>query len=309
MVSRLKILITGASGLLGSKLAKIAVKNGHKVYSGYNKNRPMSGIPAKFDISDEEAVNKEFEKIKPEAVVHAAALTDVDKCEIEKKFAWSVNVKGTENIAEATKEHEAFLVYISTDYVFDGDKGMYKENDECNPINHYGLTKLEGEKRIIELMDKWCIARPSVIYGSIPAAGKVNFALWLLERLRKGERVDIVIDQWVSPTLNTSLSEMLLETLEKMLTGIFHLAGATRVSRFEMCELIAETFELDVSPIEPVRMDEIPWETNRPRDSSLDISKARNILHNKPLEINNALKEFRAELDYRRETIDREDDR
>ena len=192
-----------------------------------------------------------FRAIKPDVVVHAASLTDVDKCETNKELAWKINVEGTKNIVEAAHVAGSFLIYISTDYVFSGEKGLYKENDKPDPINYYGVTKLKAEE-IVQTQAEYFIARPSVIYGSTPAAGKVNFALWLIETLRKGERVKIVTDQWNTPTLNTNLAEMTLEVVERRLTGIYHLCGATRVSRLEFATSIANAFRLDPGLIDPV---------------------------------------------------------
>lgn len=294
----MKLLITGASGLLGSKLSELARIRKCKVYAAYNQHKPVNGIPIKFDVSNRNAVEKAFGKIKPEAVVHAAALTNVDKCESEKELAWKINVEGTKTIAESCKKHHAFLVYISTDYVFDGEKGMYSEKDEPAPINYYGLTKLKGEESIKNLTNEYCIARSSVIYGSIPAIGKINFALWLLHKLKRRERVKIVTDQWNSPTSNTNLANMVLEVLEEKLTGTFHLAGATRLSRYEFSQLLAKNFSLDMNLITPVSSKDIPWIAKRPKDSSLDIDKAYQKFKNKPLKIHEALEKMEKEIEY-----------
>ena len=211
---------------------------------------PVCGNFVKFDVSNKELVDEAFRRVKPDVVVHAATLTDVDKCELNKELAWKINVEGTRNIVEAAKNAGSFLIYISTDYVFNGEKGNYTELDKPDPINYYGVTKLAAEE-LVKTQDEYLIGRPSVIYGSTPAAGKVNFALWLIETLRKGEHVKIVTDQWNTPTLNTNLAEMTLEAAERRLTGIFHLCGATRVSRFEFAQLIAETFDLRQNPHRP----------------------------------------------------------
>ncbi len=144
-----------------------------------------------LNILDSKAEQQTLAKIKPDAVVHAAALTDVDKCELEKELAWKTNVEATENLVQLCRKRGVFLVYVSTDYVFDGEKGMYKETDNPAPINNYGLTKLKGEEAV-QALDNHCIARGSVIYGSTPATGKINFALWLLDKLKKKEEVKIV---------------------------------------------------------------------------------------------------------------------
>ena len=289
----MKLLITGASGLFGSKLCEVAARKNYDVYSAYNQHEPLHGTPVQFDVSNKNAVEKIFRKINPEVVVHAAALTNVDKCETQKELAWKINVEGTENIAESCKEHQAFLIYISTDYVFDGENGMFKETDKPSPINYYGLTKLKGEEHVKNLLDNYCIGRASVIYGSIPATGKINFALWLLNKLKRREKVTIVTDQWNSPTLNTNLANMIREVLERKLCGVFHLAGATRISRYEFAKLLAETFSLDKNHITPVSSKEIKWIARRPKDSSLNVNEAYQTLKNKPLRIHEALENMK----------------
>ncbi len=288
----MKIFITGGSGLLGSKVAEIALEKGYEVYSGYNSHKPEFGEPVKFDLADPDSVVKAIDDVKPEVIIHSAALTDVDKCETEKDLAYKINVEGTKIVAKMAKKLGAFMVYISTDYVFDGEKGMYKEDDETNPVNYYGYTKLLGEK----YCQDFCIARTCVIYGAKPASGKINFALWLIDKLEKNESVKIVTDQFITPTLNTNLAEMVLECAERELKGIFHLAGATRVSRFEFAKEIAKEFGLNDGLIMPAKMDEINWIAKRPRDSSLDTTKAQDILDEKPYELKKALKMLKEEM-------------
>lgn len=272
------------------------MKEHYKVYSAYNKHKPLHGVPIQFDVSDTITVEKIFEQMKPEAVVHTAAMTNVDKCELEKRLAWKINVEGTVNIAKACKKHSSFLIYISTDYVFNGAKGLYRETDETVPINYYGLTKLKAEEAVKNLTDQYCIARASVIYGSTPAIGKINFALWLLNRLKRKEKVKIVTDQWNSPTLNTSLANMILEVLEKRATGIFHLAGATRLSRYVFAKYIAETFHLEKNLLIPISFKELYWVAKRPEDSSLNVDKAHQTLRSKPMKIHLALEKMKKEM-------------
>lgn len=292
----MKLLVTGASGLLGLKLTQLATKKDYTVFSAYNQNNPREGIPLKFDITNQTSTEGVFEKTKPDLVVHAAALTNVDKCETQKELAWRVNVQGTENIAKLCRKHQTYLVYISTDYVFDGEKGNYIETDMPSPINHYGTTKLEAEQRVQRLVKDHCIARTSVIYGSTPATGKTNFALWLIDKLRKEEKVRIVTNQTNSPTLNTNLAKMTLEILTRRLTGIYHLAGATFLSRYDYAKTLAETFNLKTELIEPATSKDIAWIAARPKNSSLNVSKATQTLKTKPLEIIKALMKLREEL-------------
>jgi dTDP-4-dehydrorhamnose reductase len=254
----LRLLITGASGLYGSRLAQLALAKNFEVYSSDIQSLTVYGTFVKLDISERAQVVEAFKNIKPDVVVHAASLTDVDKCELNKALAWKVNVDGTKNIVESTEKTGSFLIYISTDYVFSGEKGCYVESDACDPANYYGLTKLLAEE-IVQTQTEYFIARPSVIYGSTPAAGKVNFALWLIETLRKRERVKIITDQWNTPTLNTNLAEMTLEVIERRLTGTYHLSGATRVSRVEFAEQIADEFGLDKGLIDSVSSSDFTW--------------------------------------------------
>ena len=292
----MKVLITGASGLYGSKLSQIIEKK-CEVYSGYNKDKPTYGNAVQFDISDKNRVENVFKKVNPDVVVHAASLTDVDKCETSKALAWKINVEGTRNTVEATKACDAFLFYVSTDYVFNGEKGNYVETDKPDPINYYGLTKLKAEQLVETVTEEYCIARTSVIYGAKPAAGKTNFALWLLNKLRQKETVKIVVDQWNSPTLNTNLAEMTWEIIQRGMTGVYHLAGATRISRYDFAKLIAQTFNLDTSLIKPVISASFSWAANRPRDSSLEIAKAHRMLKGKPLKVGQSLERLKKETE------------
>jgi dTDP-4-dehydrorhamnose reductase len=247
-------------------------------------------------LSRLENITEVFNSIKPEIVVHAGAISNVDKCEENKELAWTINVEGTKHIAELSRKHKAFLIFVSTDYVFSGKKGMYTETDETKPINYYGKTKLEAEKIVRDLMSEWCIARPSVIYGSVPAAGKINFALWVLEKLRNCEKINIITDQIISPTFNTNLAEMILEVAQRRLTGIYHLSGATPLNRYDFACLLAETFQLDKNLIKPAKSEEMNWNAKRPKNTSLNVEKASRTLSKKPLKIEYALNKLKEEI-------------
>lgn len=276
---------------MGSKVAEIAQARGDEIFSGYAHNLPEYGRAVKFDLLDENGISELVGKIEPEVIIHSAALTDVDRCEREKELAYQMNVEGTRAIATAAEKAGSFLIYISTDYVFDGNRGMYREDDRTNPVSYYGYSKLLGEK-----FCRGCIARTCVIYGSRPASGKVNFALWLLNSLKSGKPVGVVTDQFITPTLNTNLARMVLEAAERRLTGIYHLAGATRISRYDYALELAREFDLDESLILPSRMEDLMWAAKRPIDSSLDTSKARAELMEKPFPLNEALRTLRAEI-------------
>ncbi len=293
----MKLLITGASGLYGSKLAELAIARQYKVFSIHSQHEAPYGVPVKLDVTDKEKVDTEIRKLAPDVVVHAASMTDVDKCELNKEVAWKINVDGTLNVAKAAEACGAFLLYVSTDYVFDGEKGCYKESDQTSPISYYAYTKLKAEEHIKNTVSKFCIARPSVIYGATPAAGKVNFALWVLNKLKAKETVKVFVDQWNSPTLNSSLAEMTLEAAERRLAGIYHLSGASRISRFDFALTLAKTFGLDESLLDPTHMKDLTFPAKRPKDSSLNTSKAVQTLKNKPLKIEFAMEKLKVELD------------
>lgn len=293
-VVRLRLLVTGASGLLGYKMTQLALEKRYDSYSAYKEHTVAIGSPVKLDLTNREEVLKIISELKPDAIAHTAAYTDVDGCEINRDLAWKVNAEATRNIAVASADTDTHLIYVSTDYIFDGEKGLYTEEDSPNPISHYGYSKLKGEQFVKEQAGKWCIARTSVIYGW-GSKRKENFATWLINRLRRAEEVKILSDQYVSPTLNTNLAEMLIEIAERKITGTLNTAGATRVSRYEFALRLAEKFNLNKDLIKPVEMDAMSWKAKRPRDSSLNISKALTLLNQKPLELDQSLKMMREE--------------
>ena len=292
----MKLLITGASGLYGSKLAQLAESKGNQVYSVHNQHTTNHGIPVQIDLSNKAKTQNEIKKIDPDVIVHAATMTDVDKCELNRELAWKINVDGTDAVAKAAKLCNAFLLYISTDYIFDGEKGFYKETDLPSPLSYYGYTKLKAEEHVKSTVDDYSIARTSVIYGAQPAAGKINFALWVLNKLKKKEQTNVFVDQWNSPTLNTSLAEMTLEVAGQKLNGTYHLSGATRISRLDFAKTLAKTFELDVSLLIPSTLKDFAFPAKRPKDSSLDTTKASQILKNKPLTIDQAVEMLKKEI-------------
>lgn len=289
----MRIFITGGSGLAGSKLAEMALARGEQVYSGYAHNQPPYGREVKFDLLDANGIRDIIERMRPDVIVHSAALTDVDRCEREKDLAYKINVEGTRAIAEAARKAGSYLVYISTDYVFDGQRGLYREEEETNPVSYYGLSKLLGEQFCL---NQGCIARTCVIYGSRPASGKVNFALWLLNALKSGKEARVVTDQFITPTLNSNLAAMVLEAADRHLSGIYHLSGASRVSRYDFACELARAFDLDRQLIIPSQMSDIGWLANRPMDSSLDTSKAHRTLKNRPLNLYESLQVLRDEI-------------
>ncbi|MGB9729845.1 MAG: dTDP-4-dehydrorhamnose reductase [Thermoprotei archaeon] len=292
-----RLLVVGGSGLLGSKVMDVAARRGFVVYSSYFSHKTDFSGGLKLDVTDFSMVKDIIRRVNPDVVIHASAVTDVDLCEKNRELAYKVNVLGTGNVVKACESIGAYLVYISTDYVFSGDKGFYKEDDEPNPINYYGYTKLEGERLVMSSNLKYLIVRTSVIYGAKPAAGKINFALWIIEKLKNNEYVKVLTDQFISPTLNTNLAEMILEAVEKDLNGVYHMAGDERVSRYDFALKIAEIFNLNPKLVIKASMNDMNWIAKRPKDSSLNVEKTKSILNTKPLKLDEAIKKLKLEVE------------
>jgi len=239
----MKFLVTGSAGLVGRQVVKDLVEQGETVYSAFHKLQPEKGIPTQMDLSSDDKIKQVIDKANLDAIIHLAAVTDVDFCEKEKELAMKINCHATEIIAKQAAKQKSFFVYVSTDYVFDGEKGMKKESDPTNPVDFYGKSKLEGEKAVMNLASSWCIARTSTPYGIHPK--KKSFPVWVSENLHKNKEINVVIDQFTSPTYVPNLSRMLIEVAKRQLVGILHLAGATRISRYEMAEIVADKLNLD----------------------------------------------------------------
>lgn len=283
-----RLLIIG-SGLLGNCFAEMAV-NTFVTFATYNEHPlDLKGCKSYYlNITNKADVTTLVQKLKPDYIIHTAALTDVDHCERDKRLAWNINVEGTRHISEISRKISAKLVYISTDYVFDGYGGMYKENDSTNPIDYYGATKLGGENLAKDLKD-CIIVRPSVLYGWNPM--KLNFVTWVIQELKRGNAINVVNDQFNSPTLADNLVELILELIEKEENGIFHASGSERISRLDFAIRIAEIFGLNKDLIKPITSDQLNWTAKRPMDSSLDVSKISRIA--KPLDVEGSLTRMR----------------
>jgi dTDP-4-dehydrorhamnose reductase len=286
--------VTGASGLLGSRIVELA--KSHHVIIPLHSTNPVQSNSLKIDITNANEVLNSFNRFKPTMVIHTASETNVDKCETEKEHAWKTNVEGTRNIAEACRKVNARLVAISTDYVFDGEKGWYTEEDKPNPISYYGLTKLEGEKQVINHCKNYAILRTSVLYGWHP--WKQNFVTWVISKLKQQQEITVVEDHYNTPTLADNLAEIAVEVAEKDLQGIYHASGNERISRYKFAEQIAGTFGLNSDLIKPVKMSEVTaWTAKRPRDSSLDTGKIRKQLKTKQLNITEGLNKMKEEAE------------
>ena len=290
----MKFLVTGSAGLVGSQVVKDLTKQNHTVYSCYHDEKPSHGTSIQLDITDQDKIIQILQEIKPDRIIHLAAMTNVDQCETQQELAILLNAKSTEILAKQAAKQNAFFVYVSTDYVFDGIKGMKKEDDSTNPLGFYGKSKLEGEFTLNKLASSWCIARTSTPFGIHHK--KKSFPLWVQESLEAKKEIPVLVDQFTSPTYVPNLSKMLIEVATRQITGILHLSGATRISRYELAELVADKLSLDKKFLIQTNTDEMNWKAQRPRDSSFDVSLATEILNEKPQEIEHSLILFIDEL-------------
>jgi len=290
----MKFLVTGSAGLVGSQIVKDLTKQNHTVYSCYHDEKPLHGTLLQLDLTDQNKIIQTIQETKPDRIIHLAAMTDVELCETEKELATLLNAKATETIAKQAAKQQAFFVYVSTDYIFDGITGMKKEDDPTNPLGVYGKSKLEGELALNKLASNWCIARTSTPFGI--HYKKKSFPLWVKENLEAKKEIPVLVDQFTSPTFVPNLSKMLIEVATRQITGIIHLAGATRISRYSLAELIAEKFSLDKKLLIPAKINEMDWKAQRPKDSSLDVTFVTEILNEKPQKIEQSLELFFSEF-------------
>jgi dTDP-4-dehydrorhamnose reductase len=291
----LKVLVTGGSSTPGFRITQEFAKAGYRVTAQYNEHE-IPGIEdverVKVDFRDCSKLVDFINSVKPDIIIHTAALGDVDKCESDRELAWKVNVDTTLILVKEALKYKAYFLYLSTDYVFDGERGSYSEEDIPNPINYYGLTKLIAENIVRSALSRYSIVRTSHIYGF--GMGRINFARAVVESLSKGQKVRALVDQWLSPTLNTLLAKAVRELVEMEYTGVIHVAGE-RVSRYDFAKAIARKFGFNEGLIESITMKDIQFKARRPRDSSLDVSKARRLLKTDFYTLENSLNIFYSE--------------
>jgi len=288
-----RILVIGAGGLLGSTLMSLGKD---EMFGTYN-TRPIEGSNLfQLDATKRQNAFKLVEKIKPDLVIDTHSITNVDYCETHPEEAWSVNVEGTKNIAEACKTFGAKMIFISTDYVFDGKKTTgYTEKDKPKPLNYYAKTKLIGEK-ILEALDvDYIIARTAVLYGH-GGIGKISFPLWVVDKLKKKETINVVIDQYNNPTYVKNLAETLLLLYKKDARGLFHITGPECISRYDFAKLTAKTFGLDESLIKQTRTPEINQVARRPEKLNMSNEKLRRVSKANLVGINEGLQALKEQM-------------
>lgn len=253
----MKVLVTGAKGMLGREAVR-----------AFSKRHETIGLShGDLEITDLKGVISLFRKEAPDLVIHTAAYTDVDGCEKDGEKAFKVNGLGTRNVAIGCAETGATMVYISTDYVFDGRKGSpYTELDRPAPINTYGLSKLMGEEFIRGLMSRYYIVRTSWLFGK----GGRNFVDAILARAREGKPLEVVDDQVGTPTYTVDLAEKLVEVVEKGGVGTYHITNSGSCSWYDFAQKILEFSGMDNISLRPIKSWELDRPAKRPSFSVLD---------------------------------------
>ena len=284
----MRILITGAFGQLGHSLQSILSKksNYELICTGRKVKKGQEGIP--LDIRNQVALKELINTTAPDILINLAAMTNVDACELNPKLAGEINVAGLEHICDSFKGK---IIHLSTDYVFDGTSGPYKEDDPLNPISIYGKTKLASEHILLEKDIKNLVIRGNVLYDYSPHTS-ASFLNWVVSSLKGNQEIKVVEDQFNNPTWTRSMSDIIELSIENDLEGIIHWGDSVHISRFEFAKLIAKKFSLNESLIKPVLTSELNQPARRPLQSGLSTEKLVNMLDIIPPSIDDCLDEI-----------------
>ncbi len=283
----MKILITGSNGLLGQKLVSLLYlkpeitliatargANRDEIYEDY--------IYEPMDITSEENVLTVFRKHKPDAVIHTAAMTHVDQCELNKETCVDQNINAVNHIVKACKEVGAFLLHVSTDFIFDGTHGPLTEEEIPNPVNYYGWTKWEAEKAVEKSGLRWAIARTVLVFGVVQDMSRSNIVLWVKNNLEQKKEINVVNDQWRTPTLAEDLAMGCWLIVKNNATGIFNISGEEMLSPYALAHTVADVWKLDKSLIKQADSSTFTQPAMRPPKTGFVITKAKNQLGYKP---------------------------
>lgn len=312
------ILITGSNGLLGQKLIYGLLERNKKggewkiiaTSKGENRIREKDGYAyASLDITNKAEVEAAFQQFRPDVVINTAAMTNVDACESDRPGAKAMNADAVQYLVDAARNlqpaqgsaprtpHAApHFIHLSTDFIFDGENGPYKEEDAPNPLSYYAETKLDGEKIVEASGLDWAILRTIIVYGIVDNMSRSNVVLWAKDALTKGQKINVVDDQFRSPTLAEDLAEACILCAEKRATGIFHTSGKDVMSVLELVYRVADFWKLDKSLITPVKSETIKQPAKRPPRTGFIIDKAQNVLGYKPHSFEEGLAVLDAQL-------------
>lgn len=289
-----KILITGANGFVGFYLVKHLLENNfHVIATGRGPVRlPFHSSQFEYqelDFTDNMQVEDVLIKHRPDVIIHSGAMSKPDECEQNREAAFKTNVTGTIYLKQAAEKLESFFLFLSSDFVFDGKKGMYREEDATAPVNYYGTTKQLAEGEIIRYPFSWAIVRTVLVYGK-PFLNRQNLLTNTAISLRKGEPLKIFNDQVRTPTFVEDLAKALVSIIKKNAGGIFHISGKDVLTPFEMAVATAKYLQLDESKITPVTEGEFQQPARRPLKTGFDISKAEKELDYQPIHFMDGLK-------------------
>lgn len=285
-----KILVTGSNGLLGQKLV-YALKERKDVQLiatsvGQNRLTDKQGyIYESLDITSKQEIEKTIKKHEPDVVINTAAMTNVDACESKKEECWALNVTAVQHLVDVLEKEkkDTLLIHLSTDFIFDGDKGSeYVETDQPNPQSYYALSKYESEKILQKSKIKWAIARTIIVYGIVDNMSRSNIVLWAKDAMTKGQKINVVDDQFRAPTLAEDLATGCILIADKEATGIYHLSGPETMSVLNLVYRVADFWNLDKSVVNPIKSDTLNQAARRPPYTGFVIDKAKRELGYNP---------------------------
>jgi len=287
-----KILVTGCNGLLGQKLIALLTTL-PEVNLVATARTPLAGawdVPFELmDVTDTAAVEQVIARHTPGVIIHAAAMTQVDVCEQNQEACYRANVLGVENIIQAARRCGAHLVHVSTDFIFDGQREMLREDDAPNPVNYYGACKWIAEQRVMASDVSSTIVRTVLVYGILPGIVRSNILTWVKESLENGKRIQVVNDQWRTPTLAEDLAYGCYLAASKGARGIYHLSGKDYLSIYDIAMRTADFFGLDTSLVIPIESTKLQQPAQRPPRTGFNIEKARRELGYEPHSLNEGI--------------------
>lgn len=299
----MRLLITGSNGLLGQKLV-VALRNDPAVEllaTSRGADRTAVPLGARYrsmDITRKEEVDAVIDAFRPEVIIHTAAMTNVDSCELDQEACKLQNVTATEYLVEAAKRQKSHFIFLSTDFVFDGAAGPYREEDTPAPLSIYGQSKLDGERIVQEAgLMRWAIVRTIIVYGIAEGLSRSNVVLWAKGALEKGSPINVVDDQWRMPTLAEDLADGCIRIAEKGATGIYHLSGPDGMSILELVQRTGAFFGLRADGVTPIKSDTLGQPAKRPPVTGFILDKARRDLGYAPHGFEDGLAVLRAQFE------------
>ncbi len=297
----MKVLITGANGLLGQKLVALFQEdpsiNIIATGKGPNRNTPGNYRYAPMDITSSKSVESIMNMATPDVVINTAAMTNVDECEMDKEKCWELNVKAVECLMQACMSNNSFLIHLSTDFIFDGENGPYDEEDVPNPLSHYAKSKLEAEQLLEKSYIKWAIVRTMLVYGVAHDMSRSNIILWAKQSLEAGKQINVVNDQWRTPTLAEDLAKGVELVAKQRAEGIFHISGKDTLTPYEMVTKTAAFFMLDSKLIQEVDGSVFTQAAERPSRTGFVLDKAREVLGYEPSTFEEGLRVVKEQLE------------